>query len=152
DLFSGEYGPTDDVLAVAHDPLKLFFFFMPKDFWKDVAKESHRYFLQNLTARVDRMFENQKTPGKTTKKQFMNKESKKSDIKPHEVLHVLGLLLAHMLNPHRRRIREHWSRHGVGAVSRGTFNEWMSRNWLEHVMVNLHFTNNAGARASPTEL
>ncbi|OWY90991.1 hypothetical protein PHMEG_00040613, partial [Phytophthora megakarya] len=78
----------------------------------------------------------------------MNKESKKPDIKPHEVLHVLGLLLARMLNPHRRRFRDHWSRHGVGAVARGTFNEWMSRNRFEHVMANLHFTNNADVRAS----
>ncbi|OWZ00160.1 hypothetical protein PHMEG_00028717 [Phytophthora megakarya] len=94
------------------------------------------------------MFEKLKTPGKTTKEQFMNKDSKKLDIKPHEVLHVLGLLLARMLNPHRRRFCNHWSRHGVRAVARGTFNEWMSRNWFEHVMVNLHFTNNADVRAS----
>ncbi|OWZ11268.1 LOW QUALITY PROTEIN: hypothetical protein PHMEG_00015733 [Phytophthora megakarya] len=134
-------GRPVDVLSLAHDLLKLFFFFMP------FPERCGEGVASNLTARVDRMFEKQKTPGKTTQEQFMNKESKKPDIKPHEVLHVLGLLLARMLNTHRRRFGDHWSRHGVGAVARGTFNEWMSCNLFEHVLA-LHFTINADVPAS----
>ncbi|KAG3187219.1 hypothetical protein PC128_g12705 [Phytophthora cactorum] len=51
-------------------PLKLFFFFMPKSFWRNVATETNRYFVQNLTSRVDRMINNQKTPGKKSKSGF----------------------------------------------------------------------------------
>ncbi|ETL30773.1 hypothetical protein L916_16295, partial [Phytophthora nicotianae] len=114
------YGPTDEVIALADSPLKLFLFFMPKGFWKKVATESHRYFLQNLTTRVDRMFDKQKTSNKKSKEEFMDKESKKREINPHEILHVLGLLLARMLNPLRRRFRDDWCKTAVGAVARGT--------------------------------
>ncbi|OWZ23675.1 LOW QUALITY PROTEIN: hypothetical protein PHMEG_0001407 [Phytophthora megakarya] len=145
DLFSGAYGPTDDVLSVAHAPLKLLFLFIPKDFWKDVAKASHRCSLQSLTARVIELTEDIRQNNQT---RVHEQSSKKPYFKPYEVLHVLGLSIVCMLNPYSRRFRDHWSRHGVGAVSRGTFNEWMSRNWFEHVMTNLHFTNNAGDRAS----
>ncbi|KAG3002454.1 hypothetical protein PC120_g19729 [Phytophthora cactorum] len=69
-LYCGEYGPTEVVLSLAESPLKLFFFFMPKSFWRNVATETDRYFVQNLTSRVDRMINNQKTPGKKSKSGF----------------------------------------------------------------------------------
>ncbi|KAG1703907.1 hypothetical protein DVH05_006914 [Phytophthora capsici] len=78
DLYTGPYGPTDEVVALADSPLKLFLFVMPKYFWVKVAAESHRYFLQNLTTRMDRMFAKQKTPNKKSKEEFMDKESKKT--------------------------------------------------------------------------
>lgn len=147
-LYSGEYGPTDEVLALTHSPLKLFFFFMPKSLWRQVAKETNRYFVQNLTSRVERMFSSQKTPAKKSKEWFLHREAKKRDVKPHEILQALGLLMARMLNPHRRRLRDHWGTNAVGAIPRGTFNDFLPRNRFEHIMGNLHFTNNADTRAA----
>ncbi|KAE9031920.1 hypothetical protein PR001_g10845 [Phytophthora rubi] len=39
-----------------------------------------------------------------TKEWFLHREVKKPDVEPHQ---VLGLLMARMLNPHRRRFRDH---------------------------------------------
>ncbi|GMF51242.1 unnamed protein product [Phytophthora fragariaefolia] len=121
---------------------------MPKTFWRVVAEESNRYFLQNLTARVDRMHLNQRSSGKKSRDEFMMREAKKDDIEPHEILHVMGLLMARMLNPQRRRFRDHWSTERVGAVCRGTFNGYMPRHRFEHIMTNLNFTNNANVQAA----
>ncbi|EGZ04379.1 hypothetical protein PHYSODRAFT_412249, partial [Phytophthora sojae] len=134
--------PTSEVLELAESPLDLFLFFMPKKFWRKVAAESNRYFLQNVTTRVDRMYANQKTPGKNSRDEFMMREAKKDDIEAHEIIHVLGLLLARMLNPQRRCFRDYWSTERVGAVARGTFNDYMPRHRFEHIMANLQFTNN----------
>ncbi|GMF37330.1 unnamed protein product [Phytophthora fragariaefolia] len=79
-LYSGDYGPTAEVLQLAESPLDLSLFFMPKKFWRQVAKESNRYFLHNLTARVDRMYEKQRTPGKKSREKFIVREAKKDDI------------------------------------------------------------------------
>ncbi|ETP52137.1 hypothetical protein F442_02809 [Phytophthora nicotianae P10297] len=136
-LYARSYGPTDEVIALADSPLQLFLFFMPKDLWR-----------KNLTLRVNSMFENQRTPGKTSKEDFMDRESRKDDIQPHKIIHVLGLLMARMLNPHRRRFRDHWCTKSVGAVPRGTFNGYMPRHRFEHVMANIHLTNNADTRVS----
>ncbi|POM62453.1 hypothetical protein PHPALM_28398 [Phytophthora palmivora] len=76
-LYTGPYGPTAKVLELAESPLDL-----------DVAKESNRYFLQNLTARVDQMHTNQRTPRKKPRDRFMMRAAKKDDIKPHEILHI----------------------------------------------------------------
>ncbi|POM75989.1 Hypothetical protein PHPALM_6823 [Phytophthora palmivora] len=108
---------------------------MPKDLWRKVAKESNRYFQQTLTARY-------------TKEWFLHREIKKPDIQTHEFLHVLGLLMARMLNQHRRRFRDHWRTTVKGAVPRGTFSDFMARHRFERIMANLRFTNNAYFRAT----
>ncbi|EGZ27544.1 hypothetical protein PHYSODRAFT_382045, partial [Phytophthora sojae] len=74
--------------------------------------------------------------------EFMMREAKKDGIEAYEIMHILGLLLARMLNPQRRCFRDHWSPERVGAVARGTFNDYMRRHRFEHIMANLHFTNN----------
>ncbi|POM76676.1 Hypothetical protein PHPALM_6054 [Phytophthora palmivora] len=89
-----------------------------------VAKELNRYFQQNLTARVDRMYVNQRTPGQIPRDRFMACEAKKDDIEPHEMLHM------------------------VGAVPRGTFNDDMHRHRFEHIMTYLHFMNNVNVQAA----
>ncbi|POM62942.1 hypothetical protein PHPALM_27846 [Phytophthora palmivora] len=49
--------------------------------------------------------------------------TKEPDIQTHELLHVLGLLMARMLNPHHRRFRDHWGTTVKGAVPRGIFSD-----------------------------
>ncbi|POM59490.1 hypothetical protein PHPALM_31777 [Phytophthora palmivora] len=94
------------------------------------------------------MYTKQRTPGKVSREEYMNREGKIFAIEPHEILHVLGLLMARMLSPQRRRFRDHWQTEGIGAVPRGTFNDFMPRHRFEHIMANLHFTNNADAQAA----
>ncbi|ETK94188.1 hypothetical protein L915_02714 [Phytophthora nicotianae] len=86
-LYSDEHGPTDEVIAMAVSPLKLSLNFIPNTLWQQVAVD--RYFAQNLTSRVNKMFGKQKTPGKKTKKMFMMQEARKPDIKPHEILRLI---------------------------------------------------------------
>ncbi|OWZ11639.1 hypothetical protein PHMEG_00015313, partial [Phytophthora megakarya] len=69
-------GPTDEIMSCADSQLKLFFSFMPISLWRTIAEESNRYFLQNLTARVDRMLDSQRTPEKQTKEWFLHREAK----------------------------------------------------------------------------
>ncbi|GMF56395.1 unnamed protein product [Phytophthora fragariaefolia] len=147
-LYSGDYGLTAEVSQLAEFPLDLFLFFMPKKFWRQVAKESNRYFLHNLTACVDRMYEKQRIPGKKSREEFIVREAKKDEIEPHKIMHVLGLLMARMLNPQCRRFRDHWTSVRVGVVPRGTSNAYMPRHRFEHIMANLHFTNSADVRAA----
>ncbi|KAI9988715.1 hypothetical protein PInf_022173 [Phytophthora infestans] len=85
------------------------------------AQESTRYHEQHLVGRADKMFEKQKVPGKKTKEQFMEQESKHPDIKPHEIVILLGLLIARMVNPQRRHFYDHWATTAAGAVSPETF-------------------------------
>jgi hypothetical protein len=60
----------------------------------------------------------------------------------HEILHTMGLLVAHMLCPHQRRFANHWSMTEDGAVPAGTFGRFMSRNRCQDILRDLHFVDN----------
>lgn len=77
----------------------------------------------------------------------MEREAKHPDIKPHEIIIVLELLIARMINPQRRHFYDHWSATSIGAVAAGTFGEFMKRIRFTYILSNLHFTNNADGRA-----
>ncbi|OWZ13819.1 hypothetical protein PHMEG_00012798 [Phytophthora megakarya] len=125
-------GPTDEIMSCADSPLKLFFSFMPKILWRTIADESNRYFLQNLTARVDRMFDSQRTPGKQTSGGYCIERPRNQ---------IFKLMKYYTF-------RDHWGSTVKGAVPRGTFSDFMARNRFEHIMANLHFTNNADVRVT----
>ncbi|KAG6610542.1 uncharacterized protein IUM83_06543 [Phytophthora cinnamomi] len=42
-LYDGPSGPTRAALAYAESPLAIFYFFLPKDLWRMIAKETNRY-------------------------------------------------------------------------------------------------------------
>eukprot|EP00644_Phytophthora_capsici_P003026 jgi/Phyca11/103084/e_gw1.7.1004.1 len=111
-------------------------FFMPRELWATIAQESTRYHEQHLVDRVGKMFEKQKVPGKKTKEQFMEQESKHPDIKPHEIVILLGLLIARMVNP--QHFYDHWATTAVGAVPPGTFGKYLKRNRFMYILSNLH--------------
>ncbi|OWY96030.1 hypothetical protein PHMEG_00033811 [Phytophthora megakarya] len=93
------------------------------------------------------MFEKQKEPGKKSKEKFMEQEAKHLDIKPHEIVLLLGLLVSRMICPQRRHFYDHWSTTSCGAVPAGTFGKFMTWNRLMYILSNLHFTDNADGRA-----
>ncbi|KAG6591110.1 uncharacterized protein IUM83_11254 [Phytophthora cinnamomi] len=149
-LYAGEYGPTDEVLEKAESPLELFFFFMPPRMWRRIAAESNKYYNQHVNDRVDRMFEKQVARDDTTTREaVMLAEAKKHKrIQPEEILHIIGLLIARTLCPHKRRFADHWQRSSVGAVPKGTFGRYMSKARFGRVMQNLHFTDNTDPKAA----
>lgn len=102
-LYSGDYGPNDEVLDKAESPLELFFFFMPRRLWLKIASESNRYYDQHLNERVDRMYEKKVAQDADVARDSVllaeTKQHKK--IKAKDVLHCIGLLIARLLCPHK---------------------------------------------------
>ncbi|RAW26649.1 hypothetical protein PC110_g16945 [Phytophthora cactorum] len=145
-LYKGPYGPSEDVMAIADSPLDLFLYFMPRPLWTKIAEESTVYHEQHLVERVDRMDAKQKVPGAKSKEEFMEREARNRDIKPHEIIVLLGLSIARMINPHRRHVYDHWSTTSIEAVAAGTFGKFMKRNRFTYIFFNLHFTNKADER------
>ncbi|ETK73476.1 hypothetical protein L915_19599 [Phytophthora nicotianae] len=146
-LYNGVTGPTDELKALADSPLDLFLYFMPRTLWETIAQQSTLYHEQHLVERVERMFEKQRVAGRKTREEFMEQEARHGDIKPHEIVVLLGLLIARMINPQRRHFYDHWSTTSVGAIPAGTFGKFMKRNRFTYILSNLHFTDNADERA-----
>ncbi|POM67707.1 Hypothetical protein PHPALM_16241, partial [Phytophthora palmivora] len=60
-------------------------------------------------------------------------------IKPHEIVHVMGLLFARVVAPMRDGLAGHWRQSEDGAIPRGTFSRYMKRERFETIMEFLHF-------------
>ncbi|KAG3196707.1 hypothetical protein PC128_g7404 [Phytophthora cactorum] len=75
---------------------------------------------------ADLMYESKKSRGEEeTRDNVLLRETKShKKIQPDDILHCIGLLVARMLCPHKRRFTDHWA-----------------------TTANLHFTNNADVRA-----
>ncbi|KAG3169343.1 hypothetical protein C6341_g11104 [Phytophthora cactorum] len=148
-LYSGGYGPTAEVLELAESPLRLFFYFMSPRLWRRIALESNRYYHQHLNERVDRMYAAQLAKGgEMTRDDILLRETKSHKKNQAEaILHCIGLLIARMLCPHKRKFADHWAATAVGAVPKGTFGDFVPKTRFDRIMQNLHFTNNADPRA-----
>ncbi|KAG6610911.1 uncharacterized protein IUM83_08079 [Phytophthora cinnamomi] len=120
------------------------------EMWRRIAAESNKYYNQHVNDCVDRMFEKQVARDDTTTREaVMLAEAKKHKrIQPEEILHIIGLLIARALCPHKRRFADHWQRSSVGAVPKGTFGRYMSKARFGRVMQNLHFTDNTDPKAA----
>lgn len=68
-------------------------------------------------------------------------------IQAHEILHVIGLLIARTLCGHTDGLEKHWATREDGAVPRGTFSRYMKRERFRLVTRYLHFTKNDPAAA-----
>ncbi|EEY63312.1 uncharacterized protein PITG_15014 [Phytophthora infestans T30-4] len=49
DYYDGEFGSTRSAVAYEDSPLRMFFYFLPKELWSHIAKETNRYRTQNIT-------------------------------------------------------------------------------------------------------
>ncbi|ETK86089.1 hypothetical protein L917_09090 [Phytophthora nicotianae] len=143
------YGPTEAVLEKADSPLQLFFFFLPPTLWLRVASESNRYYYQHLNARVDRIYAKRvERDAEVSRDDALLQETKRhKKIRAEEIVHCIGLLLARMLCPYKRRFADHWAMTSVGAIPKGTFGNFMSKARFGRVMQNLHFTDNTDPRS-----
>ncbi|KAG6611302.1 Pleiotropic drug resistance protein [Phytophthora cinnamomi] len=111
DLYSGVYGPSNSVMAVADDPLALLFYFMPPKLWTQIAVESNRYHKQSIPLRARSIRSQQRRNGLDVEDldAIHQRLAAVPVIMPHEVLCVVALLIARMLTPIRKGIAAHWS-------------------------------------------
>lgn len=85
-------GPTDELDAIADSPIDMFFYFMPKEVWQDIADESNRYRHQKTRERAANLQAKQQaqaTPrGRSvdSQKAIRDRLRKKAQIMPFEIV------------------------------------------------------------------
>ncbi|GMF61026.1 unnamed protein product [Phytophthora fragariaefolia] len=153
DYYDGPWGPTRSALAFADSPLGLFFYFLPKQLWIRIAEESNRYRTQLIPElaqqRREALLKQQaKDPRKSVPPLAeLDAEFRLfKPIKPHEIVHVMALLMARAIAPVRDGLSKHWATSEDGAVPRGTFSRYMKRARFEAITRFLHFNNNEAAQ------
>ncbi|KAF1772570.1 PiggyBac transposable element-derived protein [Phytophthora cactorum] len=79
-----------------------------------------------------------------TRDDFEEKLRRAKPIKAHEILHVVGLLIARTLCGHTDGLEKHWSTQEDGAIPRGTFSRYMTRDRITTIARFLHFASTNG--------
>jgi hypothetical protein len=153
DLYQDPPSLTEKAAEVAQSmrPIDLFFFFFPKALWREISMQTNKYEkstrsdrMAKARARNDSLPERQAEARLTrSRKQIVGFEQ----VKPVEILHVMGLLLARSMCPHKAGINQHWTRTSNGAIPAGTWSNFMPRQRFRDIMRFLHFSDNNDPRA-----
>ncbi|ETP00098.1 hypothetical protein F441_22480, partial [Phytophthora nicotianae CJ01A1] len=106
--------------------------------WVSIATETNRYCLQQVARRAEKMAARQFGRQRETAAQIARRLRAKEGYGAHEVLHVVGLLVARMLCPQKRRFGAHWSMVEDGAIPAGLFGRYMSRDRCINILRDLH--------------
>ncbi|OWZ01073.1 hypothetical protein PHMEG_00027612, partial [Phytophthora megakarya] len=69
-------------------------------------------------------------------------------IEPSELCVFLGLLIARSIAPNKEKLAHHWKMSEKGAISRGCFWRFMTRDRFMHISRNLRFNSNENPRAA----
>ncbi|KAL4160567.1 hypothetical protein PRNP1_001134 [Phytophthora ramorum] len=144
-LGSEEARPLGELLDVWRSPILTLFYFMPKSLWVMIATETNRYGLQQVQKRAGDMYAGQSGNRRETVKQIARRLKAQPSYGTHEILHVVGLLIARMLCPQKRSFSAHWSMVEDGAVPAGSFGRYMTRDRCQNIMRDLHFVDNTTA-------
>jgi hypothetical protein len=149
-MYEGYCGPSQDVMKAAQSPLSLFFYFLPKAFWRHVAVETHRYWDQTFEARLASAEAKESgvthRPQKTSAK-LRRRLQRYEKISPHEIVQWIGLIMAHTLNP-RKGFEMHWNVAEDGVIPAGTFAKVMPRDRFREIARFLHLSNNRDPAAA----
>ncbi|GMF14491.1 unnamed protein product [Phytophthora fragariaefolia] len=101
DFYSGTWGITRSAAAYASSPLGMFFYFIPKKLWYHIAKESEAYRIKCIPSvsaaqHAKQLEAHAKDPTNNVQslEVLIEKLTKTRSIKAHEILHVVGLLIA----------------------------------------------------------
>lgn len=78
------------------------------------------------------------TVGYTVEK-YKAKLKRKIHIQPHELIRFIGLVIARTLEPRREILSRHWVTKLEGALSRGTFGQFLSRDRFQDIARYIHF-------------
>ena len=152
--FEGAPAVTEAAASAAKSmqPIDLFFFFLPKRLWQHIAKETNRYERQTREERIRkaRMRLQQKLSRAVAADKFADVQRKIcmfEDVLPHEILVMLGLLIARSLCPMKMAIEQHWATTQQGAIPAGTWSRFMARQRFRDIFRFLHFSDNKDAMA-----
>eukprot|EP00644_Phytophthora_capsici_P000560 jgi/Phyca11/100491/e_gw1.4.276.1 len=155
ELYAGSWGPTRSAAAFAESPLGIFFYFLPKKMWFSIAEESNAYREECIPIvakkQRDKQLEAQsRDPSKSVSpiEAFEERLRKVKPIQAHEILHVVGLLIARALCGHTDGLDKHWSTQEDGALPRGTFSRYMKRDRFRLITRYLHFVKNDPSAAA----
>ena len=138
-LYSGDHGPTKSAMrAAAEGPRALFFYVMPKRLWAKICLGSNAYHKQQLFSRAERIQTKQKmqmgSGPPETRNAIRARLAKEEAFEAYEYTKLVGLLIAHMLCPHKQRLSRHWSPTAVGAVPAGTFGKYITWNRFNRIL------------------
>ncbi|KAG3067479.1 hypothetical protein PI125_g23631 [Phytophthora idaei] len=142
--------PIGELQDIADSPLLMLFYYLPKSLWVRITEETNRYKRQTVNARAKRIRARQRerhvgTP--ETVKQIERRLRGEPRYEVQEVMHVVGLLIARMLNPITIRFSRHWMMSDDGALPSGVFGKYVARNRCTSILRDLHFVNNDAPRA-----
>ena len=141
-----EAHPVVELRENWNSPLLTFLFFMPKSLWVAITMETNRYAVQQVDRRSQATYAKQRRDRRETVQQIRRRLKSKKGYGTHEILHVVGLLVARMLCPQQRRFAAHWSMEEDGAVPAGNFGRYMARNRCTDILRDLHFVDNEAPR------
>ncbi|GMF59081.1 unnamed protein product [Phytophthora fragariaefolia] len=153
-LYSGDYGPTSRALAAAATPSGAFFYFLQPQLWENIAAESTEYFLASIDERVEG--QHAKQVARERKHNEYNAKSREAirenvlkapPIEARELCVFIGLLIARSIVPNKEKLANHWKTREEGAIPRGCFGRFMTRDRFMHISRNLHFSPNDDPKA-----
>eukprot|EP00644_Phytophthora_capsici_P019188 jgi/Phyca11/132413/e_gw1.161.14.1 len=98
-LKNEEAKPVQELRRVCHSPLLTLFYFMPKSLWVSINVETNRYSAQQIARRAHAIHAKQTDRARETPSQIRRRLLAKPAYQTHEILLVLGLLIARMLCP-----------------------------------------------------
>ncbi|KAE8882583.1 hypothetical protein PF003_g33317 [Phytophthora fragariae] len=149
-LYDGPSGLTRAAMAYASNPLAIFYFFLPKELWRKIADETNKFRLESVDetaqatcARARRRRETVPSTMVYSVEEYKAKLKRKNAIQPHEIVRFIGLLVARALELRRESLSRHWITKVEGALSRGTFGQFLSRDRFKDIARYLHFNDNS---------
>ena len=116
ELYPGKPYIKNQKIRQAKTELEIFFEMFPIGLFRDIARFSNLY--KNSKGR-----------------------SHVKEIKPTEILHFVGLMIAHAVHPWSCGLYRNWELKSKGLFTRGGWGEIMSRNRYKEICSNLHFVN-----------
>ncbi|POM58754.1 Hypothetical protein PHPALM_36552 [Phytophthora palmivora] len=122
------------------------FYIIPNNLWYHIAKESEAYRIECISSVAAAQHAKQlealaKDPTKKVQslEVLIEKLTKTRSIKVHDILHIVGLLIARWSCGHTDGLDKHWLTKEDGAISRGTFSRYMTRDRFTIILRYLHF-------------
>ncbi|OWZ02138.1 LOW QUALITY PROTEIN: hypothetical protein PHMEG_00026348 [Phytophthora megakarya] len=156
-LYTGTSGPTRAALAFAENPLAIFYLVLPNELWRKIAAESNAFREENINEVAEKMRERAQAQRSTvvlSVDEYKSKLRRKLPLQPPELVRFIGLLIARTLEPRRECLERHWITKAEGALARGTFGQFMSRDRFEDIARYMLFNDNAkqnGTDATQTQ-
>ncbi|KAK1930145.1 hypothetical protein P3T76_014378 [Phytophthora citrophthora] len=135
-------------LYSGHSGSVLFYYLQPQ-LWEDITAESTDYFLASIDERVEGPHAKQVArESKHREYKAKSREAIREDvlkappIESRELCVFIGLVIARSIVPFKEKLANHWKTREEGAIPRGCFGRFMTRDRLMYISRNLHFSPN----------